>query len=90
MYMYIGLLTMNDSQRLGATSGGVTELKESPFFKDIDFGKVDRKELPPPFLPDVSGELDTKYVPKGKYEYILIIIHATLHIMIMTIYLCFS
>ena len=32
IYIYIGLLTVSDSQRLGATSRGVTELKESPFF----------------------------------------------------------
>ena len=57
---------MDVGQRLGAKAAGVADIKASPFFADVDFSKVDGKEIPIPFLPDVSGELDTKYVPKGK------------------------
>lgn len=59
-----GLLTVDVGQRLGAKAAGVADIKASPFFADVDFSKVDGKEIPIPFLPDVSGELDTKYVPK--------------------------
>ena len=63
----VGLLTVDGTQRLGSQAGGVGDIKTSPFFADVDFAKVDGKKIPVPFIPDVSGELDTKYVPKGKY-----------------------
>ena len=68
---FLGLLTVDSKERLGAKAKGVAELKSSAFFADIDFAKVDEKAIPPPFMPNVSGELDTKYVPKGDWVYII-------------------
>jgi serine/threonine protein kinase len=62
-----GLLTVNEKERLGskaATGNGAKDIMECPFFASIDFEALDRKEIPPPFRPEVVNELDTKYVPK--------------------------
>ncbi|KAJ3243252.1 hypothetical protein HDU77_010499 [Chytriomyces hyalinus] len=49
------LLTRPLEQRLGAKeSGGYEKLKAHEWFKDTDWSKVETKELPVPFLPDVE------------------------------------
>lgn len=48
--------------RLG--SRGAADIKSVEFFCIIDFELLARKEVVPPFKPDVSDESDTKYVPK--------------------------
>lgn len=62
-----GLLTVNEKERLGSkvsTGNGAKDIMESSFFASIDFDALYRKEVPPPFRPEVINELDTKYVPK--------------------------
>ena len=62
-----GLLTVNEKERLGSkasTGRGALDIMESPFFSSINFEELLRKEIPPPFRPEVLNELDTKYVPK--------------------------
>mmetsp|Transcript_26734 Transcript_26734/g.86558 ORF Transcript_26734/g.86558 Transcript_26734/m.86558 type:complete len:180 (-) Transcript_26734:408-947(-) len=56
------LLRKDPAERLG--SNGVQDIKDSDFFKIIDFPSLARKEIEPPFRPDVVDESDTKYVPK--------------------------
>ena len=46
-------------KRLGYNS--VDEVKNHPFFKDIDFDKVLNKEYKPPFIPKLDSETDLKY-----------------------------
>lgn len=45
-------------ERLGHQQGA-KELKEHPFFHDIDWQKMKNKEYKPPFKPMVSSEIDT-------------------------------
>ena len=59
-----GLLRVNEFERLGSGESGAKEIMETDFFKSIDFEALDRKELIPPFRPEVINEFDTKYVPK--------------------------
>ena len=59
-----GLLSRNVQQRLGCGAEGANEIMSSPFFSVIDFEALFRKEIVPPFKPDVSGTQDTKYVPR--------------------------
>ena len=59
-----GLLIVDDKARLGSDALGVQKIMTSPFFAEVDFDKVYSKEVPIPFIPNVSGEQDTKYVPK--------------------------
>jgi serine/threonine protein kinase SCH9 len=52
-----GLLNRNPKHRLGANSGA-EELKEHPFFADVDWDLLAKKKVVPPFKPKLKGELD--------------------------------
>jgi len=53
-----GLLNRNPKHRLGATDDA-EELKRHPFFADVDWLALSRKEVIPPFKPKVKSNLDT-------------------------------
>ena len=55
MTLFVKLLDKNAATRLG-TSNGVDQIKEHEWFKDIDFTKLENRELEPPFVPDVSED----------------------------------
>jgi len=57
--IFLGLLERDPKRRLGSGPKDGGEIKEHPFFKSIDFDKLYKKELPPPFKPEVQDELDT-------------------------------
>jgi protein-serine/threonine kinase len=52
-----GLLNRNPKHRLGATRDA-EELKDHPFFADIDWDALLKKNVVPPFKPKLKGELD--------------------------------
>ena len=47
-----GLLAKRPEQRLGCGERGVTEIKEHPFFAQIDWGLLESGYLDPPFVPN--------------------------------------
>ena len=49
------MLDKNAATRLG-TVNGVEQIKEHEWFKEIDFKKLENRELEPPFVPDVSED----------------------------------
>lgn len=53
-----GLLNRNPKHRLGATDDA-EELKAHPFFDDIDWDALMKKNVVPPFKPRLKSELDT-------------------------------
>ncbi|KAG5220793.1 Serine/threonine-protein kinase [Salix suchowensis] len=53
-----GLLNRNPKHRLGA-SRDASELKEHPFFKMIDWDALAKKQVTPPFKPDVESDEST-------------------------------
>ncbi|KAB2576583.1 Serine/threonine-protein kinase SCH9 [Lasiodiplodia hormozganensis] len=53
-----GLLNRNPKHRLGANRDA-EELKAHPFFADIDWEALSKKNLVPPFKPKLKSELDT-------------------------------
>lgn len=53
-----GLLNRNPKHRLGAIKDAA-ELKEHPFFQDVDWNLLKAKDIPPPFKPHLSSETDT-------------------------------
>ncbi|KAF2453321.1 kinase-like domain-containing protein [Lineolata rhizophorae] len=52
-----GLLNRNPKHRLGATSDA-EELKAHPFFADIEWESLSKKNVAPPFKPKLKSELD--------------------------------
>ncbi|KAM6186481.1 ribosomal protein S6 kinase alpha-2 isoform 3-T3 [Rhynchocyon petersi] len=53
------LFKRNPCNRLGAGLDGVEEIKRHPFFMTIDWNKLYRKEIKPPFKPAVGRPEDT-------------------------------
>lgn len=60
-----GLLRVAEADRLGGGDRGAAEIMRTPFFSAINFEALLNKQIPPPFLPEVKNEIDTKYVPKA-------------------------
>jgi len=52
-----GLLMRDPSRRLGVN--GAEEIKNHPFFAEIDWGKLLMKKYQPPFKPLVKSAMDT-------------------------------
>ena len=59
-----GLLQPKDYERLGSGPRGAEDIMKTAFFAPIDFAALYRREISPPFTPEVVNEFDTKYVPK--------------------------
>jgi serine/threonine protein kinase SCH9 len=53
-----GLLNRNPKHRLGA-NGDAEELMQHPFFADVDWDQLGKKNLIPPFKPKLTGVADT-------------------------------
>ncbi|XP_045540679.1 ribosomal protein S6 kinase alpha-4 [Papilio machaon] len=53
------LLVKDPRRRLGGGEGDAEELKRHPFFQDLDWGAVSRREVPAPFVPALSHAADT-------------------------------
>lgn len=59
--LIVSLLAKDKSKRLGYKEDGAEVLRH-PFFADIDIEKLARKEVEPPYKPEVSTDfLDTKF-----------------------------
>jgi RAC serine/threonine-protein kinase len=56
-----GLLIKDPNQRLGGGPEDAREVQSQEFFKPIDWDKLYRKEVDPPFKPQLSSEIDTTY-----------------------------
>lgn len=50
------LLDKNKKKRLGA-QGDVAEILAHPFFAGLDMDKLIKKQLQPPYMPDISDDL---------------------------------
>ncbi|KAJ0405897.1 hypothetical protein ATCC90586_003358 [Pythium insidiosum] len=66
------LLHRDPKQRLGSGPRGDKEIFEHPFFSGVDWERMKRRELPPPFRPktkvDPSGIPDTSNFPQAFTE----------------------
>jgi serum/glucocorticoid-regulated kinase 2 len=56
------LLVKDEDKRLGAN--GFDEIKNHPFFKDLNFDDLLEKKIKAPFTPTVDGKLDIQYFDK--------------------------
>lgn len=59
-----GLLERDPTKRLGSTEEDASEIKRHPWFAKIDWAKLYKKELEPPFKPFTSGPEDTRNIDK--------------------------
>jgi len=55
-----GLLTRDVEKRLGSKGG--QEIKSHPWFQGLDWEKLDKKEIIPPFKPKVKSDADTSQI----------------------------
>ncbi|PNJ18947.1 AKT2 isoform 11, partial [Pongo abelii] len=56
-----GLLKKDPKQRLGGGPSDAKEVMEHRFFLSINWQDVVQKKLLPPFKPQVTSEVDTRY-----------------------------
>lgn len=57
-----GLIERDATQRLGASEAVPFSIMTHDYFAAIDWEALQRKELTPPWLPDVISESDAKYI----------------------------
>ncbi|KAJ3415790.1 RAC-gamma serine/threonine-protein kinase [Chytridiales sp. JEL 0842] len=53
------LMERNPNKRLGSKGG--QEIRAHPFFEGLDFGKMVRLEVEPPFKPELSDDFDVRF-----------------------------
>ena len=58
------LLNVNPKKRLGYGAQDAKKIKEHQYFNDVDWNKYLNKEIEPPFVPKLEGELDLRYFDK--------------------------
>ncbi|KAK9889772.1 hypothetical protein WA026_007149 [Henosepilachna vigintioctopunctata] len=58
------LLDKDANKRLGTRFSPCGDIKDQPFFRSIDWDKLESRMLEPPFKPNLSHPLDTKYFDK--------------------------
>ncbi|KAJ1963390.1 Serine/threonine kinase [Dispira parvispora] len=57
-----GFMDRNPKTRLGCGSDGFDRIRNHPFFRHLDWGRLERKEIEPPFVPDRGqGNFDITY-----------------------------
>uniref|UniRef100_A0A914IB75 non-specific serine/threonine protein kinase n=1 Tax=Globodera rostochiensis TaxID=31243 RepID=A0A914IB75_GLORO len=56
-----GLLVKDPNKRLGGGPDDYREIQATEFFRPIDWDRLYRKEIEPPFKPQLNSESDTSY-----------------------------
>ena len=56
------LLIKDPKQRIGCREGGVNELKQHPFFKGVEWQSLYRREVRPPYEPQIQSSTDTQNI----------------------------
>merc|ERR1712113_411611 len=60
--LFLGLLERDPKRRLGSSKNDASEIKEHVFYKGLDFVKLLKKEIKPPYKPKVEEIEDTSYI----------------------------
>jgi len=57
-----GLLTRDVEKRLGSGAEGSADVKKHPFFSSLDWEKLEKKDVEPPFKPKVKSSTDISQI----------------------------
>jgi len=60
------ILCKDPKYRLGAA--GIEEIIDHPFFEDINWLKLEQKQIKPPYVPKVKKIDDVKYIAENWLE----------------------
>eukprot|EP00981_Chlorochromonas_danica_P000013 scaffold17_cov187-Ochromonas_danica.AAC.9 len=60
-----GLLSYNPSTRLGVLHGGINDIWASPFFQNISFESIEKRQLSPPYMNDSPSSDDMAIDPSS-------------------------
>lgn len=58
------LLNADKTKRLGCMKGGPEEVKKHKWFRGVDWQGVLRREIPPPWIPEMKNQEDTNNFDK--------------------------
>lgn len=58
------LLSVEPKKRLGYGPDGLKNIKKHPYFKEIDWEKLEKREILPPFVPKIKNDTDVGYFDK--------------------------
>ena len=64
--MLMGLLTIDPKCRLGTSELDAQEIKNQPFFADVDWDRLVAKEYIPPHKPEVEDKDDFRHIQPVK------------------------
>jgi serine/threonine protein kinase len=59
------LLAVNPKKRIGYGESDAKKIKEHQYFSDVDWNKYLNKEIEPPFVPKLDGDMDLRYFDKS-------------------------
>ena len=59
------LLAVNPKKRIGYGDSDAKKIKEHQYFGDVDWNKYLNKEIEPPFVPKLDGDMDLRYFDKS-------------------------
>ena len=59
------LLAINPKKRIGYGDSDAKKIKEHQYFIDVDWNKYLNKEIEPPFVPKLDGDMDLRYFDKS-------------------------
>merc|ERR1712045_369884 len=55
------LLEKNPAKRLGVSDSVAGDIRHQAFFKPIDFNKLEKKQIVPPYKPKLKNPMDVSY-----------------------------
>jgi len=56
-----GMLHKRPTERLGCLAGGYREVKDHPFFQEVNFNKLVKKQIKAPWVPFIENKLDISH-----------------------------
>ena len=60
--MLFKLLKQDPDERIGCWESGVADIKQHPFFRDINWDAILMKQAIPPFIPTTNAATDVQNV----------------------------